>query len=165
MFVLTFRRSFPSSLEQGSPHTLIAHLFSYCFHPSRNKVIIGIRVRKGMNTGFNKVEKQKEKPPSLGAHLFCNLHAFWEDLQLSSMQPGFKTHCCTLFSPCPMSLPLWPPQRRGDCRPHQIFTGAGSFQLLWQLKRAFPGVILQLSTGLGANLLELEFLPCCRLPV
>lgn len=33
VFVLTFRGSSPSSVEEGSPHTLTAHLFSYCFTP------------------------------------------------------------------------------------------------------------------------------------
>lgn len=58
VFVLTFS----SSLEEGSPHTLIAHLFSYCFHPSRNKVIIGIRLCKRI-LDLSKLRSKRRNPP------------------------------------------------------------------------------------------------------
>lgn len=61
VFALTFRRSFPSSLEEGSPHTLIAHLFSYCFQPSRNNVILGIRLRKGI-LDLSKLRSKRRNP-------------------------------------------------------------------------------------------------------
>lgn len=54
--------TFPSSLEEGSPHTLIAHLFSYCFHPSRNKVIIGIRLCKRI-LDLSKLRSKRRNPP------------------------------------------------------------------------------------------------------
>lgn len=38
------------------------------------------------NIGFIKVEKQKDKSPLLGAHLFWSLHAFWEEERAAAEQ-------------------------------------------------------------------------------
>lgn len=146
MFVLRFRRSFPSSLAEGSPHTLIAHLFFHCFHPSRDKVITDIRLHKGI-LHLAKLRSKRRNP----SHEELT---FGEEERAAVEQQGSKytavLHC--FLAPC--ACPSGHPQRRGHHCPHQTVTSASSLPLL-QNQRAFPWMTLQLSTELGANLLEL----------